>query len=177
MRTLYEPTAILLSVLAGTQVLSGIAEGRAAERRREAEAAFLETQATQEAVAARRDVRDLEKEQRGLLARTRAALAGQGASLSGPGALSVLKDQRAEFEVRKSRTLSDSRLRQRSLRARAENTRAVGEAERDAAIFGGVARGAAVVGRSLLRRPAPTPSPKPGGRLTGRIFPTRRGFT
>lgn len=139
-RVHYDPSFLLAGLRIagiGFSILSGFQRAQQLEHQAEAEAAFLEAQAQQEAIQARRETRDLERERKQTLARTRAALAAQGGDLSAGSPLSIQRAQEREFGVGRERILSDTRVRQQSLRARAQNVRVAGELGARSAILGG----------------------------------------
>lgn len=159
MRTLYEPATILLSVAAAATLAGGVIQGRALEASAEADASQLELEASQEAVALRREKRDAEIAKEGDLSRKRALFAAQGGSTSG-NAFAILQSSRAEFDIGITRLIADSKLRRKSLLAQAANVRAGGKLQRTAAIFGGVAN-AAKTGVPIFSSAPPAISPAP----------------
>lgn len=135
------------------QGIGMIAQGQAAKAQRDAEAAYLEEQAKMEALAADRETRDLGVERDRLLARQRAIMAARG-SIASNTALSLFSETGSEYGRRTFRIRSDSDITQRSLRARASNTRAIGRMERTAAFLGG---GGKIAGGTMsLLRPSPS---------------------
>lgn len=156
MRVFYEPTTIMTAVAAGFQLIGGMAQASAAKGAAESEAGMLEAQAEQERKQRARDLSDLEADRSRTLARTRAVLAASGADASDPSGLAVLQSQAVQFGQQESRLTDDSLVRERSLEAKAANTRATGRAEATAQVFGGIGK-AASAGKSLF---APTPAGK-----------------
>lgn len=152
MRSFNDPMTIFTVVSAGLSFIGGIAQGQQEEAAAKADASFLRAQASQEERARQRDQRDLEKEARRSTARTLAVLASEGGGFGGTGQ-ALLESQAGEFGVQKRRINADSAVRQESLRVRARNTEVLGEAARDAAIFGGAARAAQTAAPLLRRRP------------------------
>jgi len=120
MLILYDPGTLLL-IAGGAQAAGQLAQGEQKAQQQEARADLARQQAGQEEVATQREQRDLRQQRRRTLAQTRAALAGQGASLSGTQALGIQSRQAEQFAQRETRLLQDSRIRQRTLRARADN--------------------------------------------------------
>lgn len=137
----FNAPAILLGVMAAMSVVQGISEGKAARNQANANADFDRFQAEQDALQARRDVRDEKEANRRTSARTRAVLAAQGVDLNDNTALSLVADVNTESAIRQGRIKSDSQTRQLSLRTRAANTEAAGKAAQSNAILGGVTKG------------------------------------
>lgn len=131
----------LLTVAVGLQVLGGIGEGKAARNQAAAQADFDRFQAEQDAIQARRDVRDEQETARRTSARTRAVLAAQGVDLSDNTALSLVADVNTESRIRQGRISSDAAARQLSLRTRAANVETAGKAAQASATLSGVTRG------------------------------------
>lgn len=132
MRVLYEPTTIL-AIAAVTTFAGDVMAANAAKSQAGAEAAFLETQARQEEIAATRELRDTDKEKKRFLARTRAVLAAQG-DTTGSTALSTLSESAGEFGIRSERIRQDRDVARKSLLSRSTNVRRVGAAERRAGL-------------------------------------------
>ncbi|WP_299444686.1 hypothetical protein [uncultured Rhodospira sp.] len=153
----HDPITVL-AVSAGLQLVGGIASGFQAQAQANQQADYLKAQAQQEVKAGQRELRDLEKERRQKLARTRAALAASGGDLSSGTPLSLQKSQEAYYAAQESRVKDDTHTASTSLRARAKNTSAAGDAALVSGIVSGIsnAAGTAYQGYSLYKGRATT---------------------
>lgn len=116
MRIFHEPTTIMAAAAVASAATTAYTAHTSAQE--------AEAQAEAEALSRRREIRDEREERKRQIARTRALLSGGGTDIG--TILSLTGKQMGESMIREHRIRTDSRIRQRSLRARARNERVAG---------------------------------------------------
>lgn len=122
----------------GLSIASGFAQGAQARAQAEAEAGYLEAQANQAEVAARRDRQDAEAERAQFLARSRAIMAAGGAATDTGTALALQSAAAGRFGGSIYRIGADADVLAEGYRVRAGNVRRAGDFSNTMSIIGGI---------------------------------------